>query len=64
MKEVSEMAEYKSQCDNERERVCVRRGKAERERETQNLKQDPGSELSARAQCGAQTHRRTIRSMT
>ena len=31
----------------EREKECASRGGAERERETQNLKQAPGSELSA-----------------
>ena len=38
----------------ERERMQV--GKGQRERETQNLKQAPGSELSSTECKGAQTH--------
>ena len=33
--------------ERERKRISMSRGGAERERETQNLKQAPGSELSA-----------------
>ena len=35
--------------ERERERESMSRGGAERERETQNLKQAPGSELSAQS---------------
>ena len=39
------------------ERERVRAGEGQRERETQNLKQAPGSELSAQARHGAGTHK-------
>ena len=38
--------------ERERERECVRRGGAERERETKNPKQAPGSELSPQPDAG------------
>ena len=35
--------------EGDREHVCMHGGGAERERETQNLKQAPGSQLSAQS---------------
>ena len=40
-----------------RERERESRGGAESKKETQNLKQTPGSELSAQSQHGARTHK-------
>ena len=45
----------------DRERVRVRERERERERETQNLKQVPGSELSAQSMMWGSTSR-TVRS--